>query len=301
MSIDNPLTRDDADESTDQVYTATSERIESLAKYGTKTSIVALAILTGFPLYYLVVASTYPQGGLATFPPQFLPSTHAIQNYTTLFTETIFLRTFVNSLIYAGGTTIGMLLLSAPAGYALAKIDFRGSKAMLFTILIMMAIPFQLMSIPLFQMVVDWGLINTRFGAIVTSITIPLAVFFVKQNAEQVLHDDLLSSARVNGASEFQIFRHVVLPLLWPALVAISMYIFITRMQSYYWPLIILREENVMVAQVWISIWEGGIETPTPFHRILPASVVIVVPLLITFLLGQKYFVKGLTGGSIKG
>lgn len=300
MSIDNPLTRDE-DVTDAEAYEASSRNFERLAKYSTKTTIFILAVITGFPLYYLLIASTYPEGQLIAFPPHFLPSTGLIQNYTTLFVETIFLQTFLNSIIYAGGTTIGMLILSAPAGYALAKIDFRGSKVMLFLILILMAIPFQLMSIPLFKMVVDWNLINTHFGAIVTSITIPIAVFFVKQNAEQVLHDDLLDSARVNGASEFQVFKNVVIPMLWPALVAISMYIFITRMQSYYWPLIVLREDNVMVAQVWISIWEGGIETPTPFHRILPASVVIVLPLLLTFLVGQKYFVKGLTGGSIKG
>ncbi|WP_049903175.1 carbohydrate ABC transporter permease [Halococcus agarilyticus] len=300
MAIENPLTSDESD-TEEQAYSTTSEHIERLAKYSTKTTIAFIAVLTGFPLYYLLIASTYPQGGLGTFPPQLLPSGHAIENYTFLLTETIFPGTLLNSVIYAGGTTLGMLIISAPAGYALAKIDFRGSTTMLIIVLVMMAIPFQLMSIPLFEMAVNWGLINTYFGAIITSVTIPLAVFFVKQNAEQVLHDDLLDSARVNGASEFQVFKNIVLPLLWPALIAISMYIFITRMQSYYWPLIILRNEDVMVAQVWISIWEGGIETPTPFHRILPASVIIVLPLLITFLLGQKYFVKGLTGGSIKG
>jgi len=300
MSIDNPLTRDE-DESHTEAYEATSSIFERLAEYSTKTTILALAVFTGFPLYYLLIASTYPAGELIAFPPHFLPNTGLVQNYATLLTETVFPQTFLNSIIYAGGTTVGMLVLSAPAGYALAKIDFRGSKLMLFIILLLMSIPFQLMSIPLFKMVVDWNLINTHFGAIVTSITIPIAVFFVKQNAEQVLHDDLLDSARVNGASEFQVFKNVVIPMLWPALVAISMYIFITRMQSYYWPLIVLRDDSVMVAQVWISIWEGGIETPTPFHRILPGSVVIVMPLLLTFLVGQKYFVKGLTGGSIKG
>lgn len=300
MSIDNPLSRDE-EESSDRAVAAMSRKFNWLGNYSTKFTIALLAMITGFPLYYLLIASTYPQGGLATFPPQFLPSTHAVENYTYLLTQTIFPRTLLNSFIYAGGTTIGMLILSTPAGYALAKIDFRGSKAVLFMVLVLMAVPFQLMSIPLFQMVVDWGLVNTYFGAIITSVTIPLAVFFVQQNAEQVLHDDLLNSARVNGASEFQVFKNIVLPLLWPALVAIGMYIFITRMQAYYWPLIILRDNQVMVAQVWISIWEGGIETPTPFHRILPASVIIILPLLVTFLLGQKYFVKGLTGGSIKG
>ena len=232
MSIDNPLTRDE-DESHTEAYEATSSIFERLAEYSTKTTILALAVFTGFPLYYLLIASTYPAGELIAFPPHFLPNTGLVQNYATLLTETVFPQTFLNSIIYAGGTTVGMLVLSAPAGYALAKIDFRGSKLMLFIILLLMSIPFQLMSIPLFKMVVDWNLINTHFGAIVTSITIPIAVFFVKQNAEQVLHDDLLDSARVNGASEFQVFKNVVIPMLWPALVAISMYIFITRMQSY--------------------------------------------------------------------
>jgi ABC-type glycerol-3-phosphate transport system permease component len=164
-----------------------------------------------------------------------------------------------------------------------------------------MAIPFQLMSIPLFELLVNMGLMNTFAGAILTSVTIPIAVFFVKQNADQVLENDLLNSARVNGASEFQVFKNIVIPLLWPALMAIGIYIFITRMQSYYWPLIVLRTEDVMVSQVWITLWEGGTDAPTPYFRILPASVIIIVPMLITFLIGQKYFVKGLTGGSLKG
>lgn len=300
MSIDDPLERDQPEADTES-YEQYSGLTQALIKYGTKTALVAFVALLSFPLYFLIVSSTYPEGALSTFPPHLLPSANAIDNYAFILTETIFPRTFVNSIIFAGGITIGMLILSAPAGYALAKIDFKGSTTILFLILLLMAIPFQLMSIPLFELLVDMGLMNTFTGAILTSVTIPIAVFFVKQNAEQVLENDLLDSARVNGASEFQVFKNIVVPLLWPALMAITIYIFITRMQSYYWPLIVLRTEEVMVSQVWITIWEGGSDTPTPYYRILPASVVIIVPMLITFLIGQKYFIKGLTGGSLKG
>ena len=276
-------------------------RVPSGWEFATKSFVVLIGFLLGFPLYFMFVSSTYPLGELFVFPPHLLPGDALIENYITVVRDTIFLRTLLNSFIFAAVSVTGVLMVSAPAGYALAKFEFRGSRTLLVTLLVLMAIPFHLISIPLFALIVDLNLINTWTGAILPMIAVPIGVIFVKQNAEQILTDDLLNSARMDGASELQVFLKIVLPLLWPGLLAIGMYLFIVRMQAYYWPLIVLQDDSMMVSQVWISQWEGGVETPTPYDTILPASVMITIPLLVIFLIGQKQFIEGLTGGSIKG
>jgi ABC-type glycerol-3-phosphate transport system permease component len=274
---------------------------EVVPALGAKLTIGIMLVIFGFPIYYGIVGSTMTRPQLMTFPPRLIPGGQLVENYSTVLLETRFLRSMVNSLIFAGGSTIGLLLICAPAGYAFAKYRFGGRRLLMLLIIAFLAVPFQLVSIPLFKIAIDFGLLNTFAGAILPAMAAPVGVFFMKQNIEQVINDDLMNSGRVDGASEFQVFLRIVLPQLKPGLMALGIWMFITRMKAYYWPLIILREPEVQVAQVWITALLGSGATPNPYPVILPAGVLITLPLLVLFFIGQKYFIRGLTSGAIKG
>lgn len=273
---------------------------ELLARVGAKVVIGVWVIVFLFPLYYGFAGSTMTRLQLYSYPPRLVPGTAFVENYATTIFETGFLRATANSLIFAVGAEIGLLIICTPAGYAFAKYDFRGQRLLLLLILGFFAVPFPLISIPLFSLLVDWGLVNTYAGVILPAMAAPLGVFFMKQNIEQVIDSELIRSGRVDGASDFQIFLWIVLPLLKPGVLALGIYMFIRRMKEYYWPLIVLREEEMQVFQVWVNGLQSA-HGPSAFETILPASVMVTVLLLVVFLLGQQYFIRGLTQGAIKG
>jgi ABC-type glycerol-3-phosphate transport system permease component len=265
-----------------------------------KGMIIFWGFVFGFPIYYSIVGSTMTRDQVLSYPPKLTPAGHLVSNYGHIIFDTRFLDTMVNSSIFAIGVTLGIILLSAPAGFAFEKYDFKGKRTALILILTFIAVPFQLISIPLFKFAVDIGFINTFHGTILPAMAAPIGVFFMKQNVEQVIADDLLNSARVDGASELQVFYRIVLPLIRPGIIALGLYLFLLRFKSYYWPLIMLRNNDVQVAQVWIAKQIGSSSSPTPYEILLPAGVIVSLPLLIVFLFGQKYIVQGLTRGALK-
>ena len=281
--------------------TTLKERLSDALPYiGANGLAIAGAIVFAFPLYFLAVTSTLPINEMFSFPPRLLPGSQFIENYNQLFFETNFLQSMLNSFIYAGGSTIGVLVVSTTAGYGLAKFEFFGRDPLFYMVLITLAIPFQLLSIPLFQLLVDFGLINTYTGLILPALATPIGLFFMKQNIEQTIPDDMLNSARMDGASEFQTFYHIVLPLLRPGLAALAVLMFLLRWNALYWPLIVMRSEEKYVLTVFLANIAGGVSSRTPWDIIMPAALVATIPILLIFIFMQKHFVEGLVSGSLR-
>jgi len=243
--------------SSDEPATAV-ERIESL----TGLSVNALAILGGvifaFPFYYILVASTFAEGVIRRFPPKLTPGGMFVRNLTNLMAQTDFLRSLLNSLIYAGFSTVGVLIVATTSGYAFAKYKFPGREPLFYVTLVTLAIPFQLIAIPLFKLLVDVNLADTFVGLILPAVAHPLGVFFMRQNIEQTILDDTLNSARIDGASEFQIFYRIVLPLIRPGLAALAVLMFMLRMNELFWPLVVMRSESNAVATMFLSSQKGS-------------------------------------------
>jgi lactose/L-arabinose transport system permease protein len=258
------------------------------------------AILFAFPFYFMVVGSTLPSNQFLQFPPQLLPGGQFVENYTKSLLETNFLRALLNSLIYAIFSTIGVLVLATCAGYAFAKFAFPGHDALFYSTLVTLAIPFQLIAIPLFKLLTDFGLVDSFPGLILPAIAHPIGVFFMKQNIEQTIIDDMLNSARIDGASESQIFLKIVLPLVRPGLAALAVLMFLLRMNGLFWPLVVMRSEQNQVATVFLAKLHGGPQAPTAWETMLPAAVVATLPVLLVFIFLQKHFVKGLLAGTTK-
>jgi ABC-type glycerol-3-phosphate transport system permease component len=275
---------------------------EALAGMSLNGLLLFFALVFAFPFYYMVVSSTLLTEQIFVFPPRLLPGGHLIENYTKtiLETEPSFVKVLFNSLIYAVFGTLGVILIGATGGYAFSKFAFPGRKPLFYLSLVTLAIPFQMIAIPLFDIMNAFGLINTFAGALLPALFHPIAIFFMKQNIDQTIIDDLLNSARVNGASEFQIWYKIVLPLIRPGLAALGTLIFLLKMNSLFWPLIILREGELQVGTVWMANQSGGLYTPSPWEILLPAAVILTLPALIVFTTMQRHFVRGLIAGSVK-
>lgn len=263
--------------------------------------VVLVSILFLFPAYYMAVTSTQTRAQIFSFPPKMTFGGALIENYHSMFFETEYLRTLLNSFIYAGTSTLGIVVLSALAGYAFAKYAFPGKEPLFYLILIMLAIPFQLIAIPLFTILVDFGMIDTYAGLILPTIINPIGVFFVRQSTSQTIVDEILESARIDGASEFQIFRYIVLPLLKPTLAALAVILFILRFNGLYWPLVAMKSPSHQVVQAFIATQVApGPSNPTQWTLLLPAAALATLPVIIIFLVLQKQFIKGMLAGAVK-
>jgi len=278
----------------------TVERMENATGLGANVLAILGAIVFAFPFYYILVASSFAEGVIRRFPPKLTPGNMFVENLTSLLTETNFLQSVLNSLIYAGLSTVGVLIVATTAGYAFAKYKFPGREPLFYVTLVTLAIPFQLIAIPLFKLLVDVNLADTFVGLILPAVAHPLGVFFMRQNIEQTILDDTLNSARIDGASEFQIFYRIVLPLIRPGLAALAVLMFMLRMNELFWPLVVMRSESNAVATMFLSTMLGGPESPANWTLLMPAALLASLPVLLVFIFLQKHFVKGLLAGSVK-
>lgn len=258
------------------------------------------ALFFAFPLYYILVGSTLAPGELFQFPPKLLPGTNAAENYSHLLFETRFPRMLLNSLVYAISSSLGVLFVSSTAGYVYAKMHFPGRKPLFYITLVTLAIPFQIIAIPLFELLSDMNLIGSMIGLVLPTIAHPLGVFYMKQNIEQNVLDDVLNSARIDGASEFAVYYRIVLPLVKPGLISLGVLMILFKMNDLFWPLIVMRSQENQVVTIFMSLLAGGIEEPTPWETVLPAMLISTLPVILLFVFLQRYFIKGLLAGSVK-
>lgn len=274
----------------------------SVAAVVTNGAAWLLALLMVFPLYYLFASSGFHSGQMYSSPPKLTPGAFAqyIANYTQLFATT-FPRNFLNSLIYAVGSVTGVVCLATLAGYAYAMFEFRGRSVLFYVTLASLAIPYQLLAIPLYNIMNSLNLLNSYVGLILPTVAGPIGVFFMKQNLEASLIEDMLRSARIDGASEGQIFYHIVWPLARPGMAALAILVFLWRMQDLFWPLIVLQSEEMRVGTMFLeSHAQSTANSPAAWELLLPAAFIMTIPTLLLFLFAQKHFVKGLMAGSVK-
>jgi len=205
---------------------------------------------------------------------------------------------FLNSLLIAGSATGLALLINAMAGYAFAKLRFRGRDA-LFTLLTLgMVIPAQVTMLPLFLMLQRLGLVNTYFGAMIPMIAPIFGIFLVRQYALGI-PDDLLDAARIDGAGEFRIFRSVVLPAIAPVLATLAIFTFLSTWNDFMWPLIVMSDDRRYTLPVALANLSG--EHVQDTELMMAGSVVTVLPVLLLFLALQRTYIQGIMSGSVKG
>jgi multiple sugar transport system permease protein len=256
------------------------------------------AALTLFPLLWMVSVSLMPTGASASYPPPLLPPHVTLEHYRELFAQQHLGRYFVNSLIVATSATLLALLLNGMAGYAFAKLRFRGREALYRLLLAGLLVPAQVTMIPLFGLLKYLGLVNSYAGAILPGAASIFGIFLVRQYAMSI-PDELLDAARIDGASEWRIFHAVVAPLLVPILVTLGIFVFLGTWNDFMWPLIVLTDRDMQTLPVALAGLSR--EHVQDNEMMMAGAVVTVLPVLCLFLVLQRHYIQGLLSGAVKG
>jgi multiple sugar transport system permease protein len=264
----------------------------------TNALLLAAAVITLCPLLWMVSVSFMSPGEANSVPPPILPRQATLANYRALFAQVGMGRYFMNSLILATGATVLSLTFNVMAGYAFAKLRFAGRERIIKLLLGALIIPGQVAMIPLFLLLKQMGLINSFIGVLVPSLANVFGIFLVRQYALS-FPDELIEAARLDGAGEFRIFRSIVLPVLKPILVTLAIFTFLGSWNDFLWPLIMLNDSDLYTLPVALASLsrEHALDT----ELMMAGSVLTIVPVLVLFLLLQRYYIKGLLAGSIKG
>lgn len=261
-------------------------------------ALVVLAAFALLPLLWMASVSFMPRGEASHFPPPFLPSMATLANYRELFATTGMGRNFVNSLLFSGAITIGSLLVNAMAGYAFAKLRFRGRERVFQALLAALVVPAQVAMLPLFLLMKQLGLVNTGWGVVVPALATVFGIFLVRQYARSI-PDELLEAARIDGAGELRIFFRIVLPMLKPVLVTLAIFTFLGAWNDFMWPLIVLTDQRHYTLPVALASLSR--EHIMDVELMMAGAVITVLPVLLLFLLLQRYYIQGLLLGSVKG
>ena len=260
-------------------------------------SLVVVGLLTLAPLAWMVSASLMPAGEANTSPPPLLPSRVTFEHYADLFTRLDLGRYFLNSAFISVTTTLLSVMINGMAGYAFAKLRFRGRERTFQLLLLALVVPTQVGMLPLFLELRAMGLVNTPLGVMIPYLSSVFGIFLVRQFALGI-PDDLLDAARIDGASELRIFTSIVLPVLRPVLVTLAAFSFLSAWNDFLWPLIVLSDESRFTLPVALASLSG--EHILDTELMMAGAVLTVLPVVAVFLALQRHYTEGILSGSVK-
>jgi multiple sugar transport system permease protein len=257
--------------------------------------VTALVLL---PIVIIAATAFKPAAEINAYPPTLLPAEWTLDNFARIFRDLPFGRLFVNSFVFAGGVTLCALMFDSLAAYALARIDFAGSRLLLIVIVASLMIPFQATLIPVYQLVAQFGWVNTFAGMIIPRAADAFGIFFLRQFFVS-LPRDLDNAARIDGAGEFRIFRSIVLPNAVPALLTLGIFTFVNNWNDLLWPLVMTTAPEMGTITSGLTLLTGpsGI---IPYGTMMAGSLIAVLPLAVIFLIMQRRFIESVATTGLK-
>jgi multiple sugar transport system permease protein len=272
----------------------------NLGRWASYLILIIASLIAVIPFVWIILGSFKTGREIRQIPPTFFPEEFTTENYKTIIEDEdlplgIFYR---NSTIIAVANVIQVLFTSSLFGYIFAKFEFKGKNVIFWFIMATLILPSQITMIPGYLMLAKLKLINKLWALIIPSAIDVFGIFMFRQFAFSI-PNELLDAARVDGASEFRIYRSVVLPQFGPALATFGMLTFMYNWNAYLWPLIVLTEQKVRTLPI-ILTWYSN-QHSDQFHLTMAASVLVVFPVLLVFLFTQKWIVKGITLSGMKG
>ncbi len=259
---------------------------------------LVFAFIFFFPVLWILLSSLKSQSELFTYPLTFLPDKVTFENYATAFKSGRFVSYFLNSTFTAVVATAITVLINIMAGYALSKYVFRGRDLIFFVMIATLMIPLQVVMVPIFLLEKNLGLLNTLWGIIIPPAATPTGIFLARQYM-MTIPDSLIESARIDGAGEATIFLRIILPLSKPIIATIAIFSFMWRWNDFLWPFIVISRQKKYTLQLALSNFVGQYDVD--WSSLLSMTVIAILPMIIVFLVFQKYFIKGLTSGGVKG
>ena len=262
-------------------------------------TLIALLVVFIAPLLWALSGSFKQRGDIFATPPSLIPNPATLENYRNLLTTQPFWNWFAISIGTAAIATVVSVFVCAMAGYGFAKFRFRGKRILFAVMFSSLSVPFAVILIPLFILVVKSGLANPWFALIVPWVAPAFGIFMMQQFIVQAIPDELIESARIDGSSEFGTFRRVVLPLLRPSLGALAVWSFLQSYNSFLWPLVIISDSTQYTLPLGLNVLYAS--ENRSYDLVLAGAVLASIPTILVFVLLRKQLLEGLVAGAVKG
>ncbi len=261
----------------------------------TSRLIIGILLLLVFfvPFYWMLLTSLKSMGEVLRFPPSFWVGQPQWQNFAKAFTAIPFLKYTLNSVIVTAGILACQLITVIPAAYAYARYRFKGKNFLFGLSLATMMIPGQLIFLPLFLMFSKWNLLNNYCSLILPFASSAFGIFMLRQSMMQI-PEEMFEAARLDHANGFQILFRIVLPIVRPTLATMTLFIFITAWNDYFWPLVMTTTDAVRTLPVGIVALQT-VDSGITYHTVMAGNVMMIVPIAIAFILAQKQIIQAFT------
>ncbi|KTS64680.1 MULTISPECIES: carbohydrate ABC transporter permease [Microbacterium] len=250
------------------------------------------------PFAWMLLGSVKTQREILQRPPTWWPQEFTWENFGAWFGQLNFGQFFGNSIVVALFTVAGNLVFCSMVGYALAKMDFPGKKALFLVVMVTLMVPGVVTFVPLFVMVSSLGLVDSYAALILPFVTTPLGVFLMRQFMLGI-PDPLLEAARIDGAGELRIFARIVMPLCGPPLATLGILTFLASWNNFLWPLVAAQTEAKYTLPVALSLYSTG-QSATNYGLLLAGSVLVIAPIILLFVFLQRYFIQGIASTGLK-
>ncbi|MFB7291417.1 carbohydrate ABC transporter permease [Actinacidiphila glaucinigra] len=260
--------------------------------------LIVAAMISAFPFYWTIVAATRSNAELAASPPALLPGGNLAHNFRQVLEQADIGKALLNSLVVSGSVTVGTVLCSTLAGFAFAKLRFRGRNALLTLTVGTMMIPPQLGVIPLFMLIAELHWVNQLQSVILPGLVSAFGVFFMRQYLAQSLPDELIEAGRVDGASTARIFWSIVVPIARPGMAVLGMLTFMASWNDFFWPIIALTSQEPTVQVALRQLGGGYVHDQSV---IMAGTLLGTVPVLVVFGVLGRQIVGGIMQGAVKG
>lgn len=260
--------------------------------------LIALFVIVLFPLFWLLISSFKTEKEIIGFPPSIVGTSYTMKSFIRIFTNIPFGEYIKNTVIFAGGSTLLAVTFDSMAGYAFARLDFKGKNVVFMLILLTMMVPFQVMMIPLFLESNYLGLLNTYPGLILPKATTAFGIFMMRSYFT-ALPKDLEEAARVDGLSEWKIFWRIMLPLVKPGVITLAIFHLMTNWNDLLYPLMMTSTSRMRTLASGLALFVGEHAT-TYYGPQLAGALISIAPLLILYAFFQKYFIASAATSGMK-
>ncbi|MER5641149.1 carbohydrate ABC transporter permease [Kitasatospora sp. NPDC002227] len=260
--------------------------------------LILVAFVSLFPLYWTLVGASTSSTRISQTPPPLLPGGNLWHNLDIAWNQVHLGQALLNSTAVAGCVTASTVLFATLAGFAFAKLPFRGRNALLTLVVATMTVPAQLSVIPLYQIMAKLHWTDQLQSVILPNLVAAFGVFFMRQYLSEALPLELVEAARMDGANSLRILRSVVLPIARPGMAVLGMLVFVQSWNDFFWPLIALSQSNPTVQVALASLGGGSYDSDQAV--ILTGALIGTAPLLLVFALLGKHIVGGITAGAVK-
>jgi ABC-type glycerol-3-phosphate transport system permease component len=262
--------------------------------------LIPVGFLYIFPFAWTVISSLKKPGEILIVPIQWFPKVAQWSNYTAIFTEMPFARSFGNSLLVSGAVTLSVIFFGSLAGFALAKYHFKGRQLYLTFILATMMVPSFIFLMPHYVMVYAFGWIDTYWALIIPNSITAFGIFFMRQFIQVTVPDELLDAARIDGCSEMRLFFTIVMPLCKSAYLVLGVITFITNWNDFLWPLIVTQNREMYTIQVLLATLQQAYGSMKFIPLLMAGTTIALIPGIILFILVQRQIVEGISMTGIK-